>query len=134
MGVNVAVNFTGQPSEVSLPDLIKTIGTIKVGEDGALDLMGLSLPGVSLPPDLLETLKGANLSSLGIKASADSILLSANGQTLPKINLTPDGLKIVSSLASGMAGVSPDMITTGLGLFGEEGISTAIVLPGGEVR
>jgi hypothetical protein len=69
--------------------------------------------------------------NLGIAATDDSILLAVNGQAMPKISFTPDGLNTVANIASGAAGVQPEMITGGLQALANAGLSTSITLPGG---
>ncbi len=55
--------------------------------------------------------------------------MAVNGQTLPKINFTADGLNIVAGLAGSATGMKPEMITTGLNALAKDGLSTNISLP-----
>jgi len=125
LDASFTVNFNGQPAEFALPDL-----PVKVGDDGALSIAGLALPGAALPAATLAQLASAGVQDVAINAKPDGIILTINGQSMPKINFTPDGLKLIATVASTVGGISPDLVTTGLDLLGKDGINTSIALPG----
>jgi hypothetical protein len=124
--VNLTVGFNGTPVGTQLSDL-----PMAVAEDGSVSFDGIDLPGFALPADAVQQLTAAGVQNLGVAATDDSILLAVNGQPLPKISFTPGGLSTVAGLASGLAGVQPEMITGGLQALANAGMSTSITLPGG---
>jgi hypothetical protein len=124
--VNLTVGFNGTPVGTQLSNL-----PVAIAEDGSVNFDGVALPGVTLPADTVQQLAAAGVQNLGIAATDDSILLAVNGQAMPKISFTPDGLNTVANIASGAAGVQPEMITGGLQALANAGLSTSITLPGG---
>lgn len=124
--VNLTVGFNGTPVGTQLSNL-----PVAIAEDGSVNFDGVALPGVTLPADTVQQLAAAGVQNLGIAATDDSILLVVNGQAMPKISFTPDGLNTVANIASGAAGVQPEMITGGLQALANAGLSTSITLPGG---
>jgi hypothetical protein len=125
--VNLTVGFNGTPVETQLSNL-----PVAIGEDGAVNFDGVALPGVTLPAETVQQLTAAGVQNLGIAATDTGILLAVNGQPMPKISFTPEGLNTIAGIASGMAGVQPAMITGGLEALANAGLSTSITLPGGE--
>lgn len=130
MNANLNINLEGIPASATLPQL-----DVKVGENGALNVLGIDVPGATLPAETLTQLTDAGIQNVGINARSDSLTLAVNGQTLPKITFSADGLNVVSGLASGLAGLPPELVTAGLNSLGGEGIKTTLALPGstGEV-
>lgn len=124
--LDLTVGFNGTPVETNLSNI-----DVNIGEDGALAVKGIPLP-VTLPADTVSQLTSAGIGSLGVAATDDSILLAVNGQPMPKISFSPEGLNTVANLASSVAGVQPAMITGGLQALANAGLSTSITLPGGE--
>lgn len=124
LGMNFTVGFNGQPPETTLKDI-----AVKVNDAGALNVLGLDIPGASLPAETLKTLQSANIQQVALNATTDSIAVAVNGQTLPKINFTADGLNVVASLVGSATGMKPEMITTGLNVLTKDGLSTNISLP-----
>jgi hypothetical protein len=125
--LNLSVGFNGTAVETNLSDL-----PVGIADDGSITFGGMSIPGAAIPPATLEQLSAAGVQNVGIAATEGGVLLAVNGQTLPKITYTDAGLNTIANLAGGMAGVSPQMITGGLAAVTNAGLSTSIVLPGGE--
>jgi hypothetical protein len=125
LDLNLNVGFNGAPADIKLPDI-----ALKIGEGGALNAFGLDIPGVSIPTDALKPLTDAGIGSLNVKASGESIDLAVNGQQLPTINFTPAGRAALAGIASGAAGVSPDLINKGLDILASQGLAASIELPG----
>lgn len=125
--LDLTIGFNGAEVATTLSDL-----PVGVGEDGTLTFSGMPIPGAALPAATLTQLADAGIKSVGVAAADDSILLAVNGQQMPKISFSPEGLNTVANLASSVAGVQPAMITNGLQALANAGLSTSITLPGGE--
>lgn len=125
--LDLTVGFNGAPVETRLSDL-----PVGIGDDGSITFSGMAIPGAALPAETVTMLTDAGIGSLGVAATDDSILLAVNGQPLPKISFSPEGLNTVANLASSVAGVQPAMITGGLQALSNAGLSTSVTLPGGE--
>ena len=125
--LDLTVGFNGTPVETKLSEL-----PVGIGEDGTITFSGMPIPGAAIPAETLSQLTSAGIGSLGVAATDDSILLAVNGQPMPKISFSPDGLNTVANLASSVAGVQPAMITGGLQALANAGLSTSVTLPGGE--
>ncbi len=125
--LNLTVGFNGTPVETQLSQL-----PVAIADDGAINFLGITIPGATLPPETVQQLTAAGVQNIGVAATDDSILLAVNGQPLPTIGFSADGLNTVANLASSVAGVQPQMITGGLQALANAGLSTSITLPGGE--
>ena len=125
--LNLTVGFNGTPVETKLSDL-----PIGISDSGSITFGGMPIPGAAIPAATLDQLKSAGIQSIGIAATDGGILLAANGQTLPKITYTDQGLNTLANLAGAAAGVSPQMITGGLQAVTSAGLSTSVALPGGQ--
>ncbi|MFN8466828.1 MAG: hypothetical protein U0X20_14845 [Caldilineaceae bacterium] len=125
--LNLTVGFNGTPVETKLSDL-----PVGISDSGNITFGGMPIPGAAIPAATLDQLKSAGIQSVGIAATDGGILLAANGQTLPKITYTDQGLNTLANLAGAAAGVSPQMITGGLQAVTSAGLSTSIALPGGQ--
>ena len=124
---NPTVGFGGTEVPTQLSDL-----PVGIAEDGSITFSGMAIPGATIPAETLTRLTEAGIGSVGVAATDNSILLAVNGQSLPKISFSPDGLNTVANLAGSLAGVQPAMITGGLQALANAGLSTSITLPGGE--
>ena len=122
--INFTVGFNGQPPETSLKDI-----AVKVGPEGALNLLGFDVPGATLPVATVKMLQSANVQQVAIGAKPDSLALAVNGQSLPLISFSKEGLGLMANLVGAQAGLSPDLITTGLEALTKDGLSTNISLP-----
>lgn len=127
LNLNATVGFNGTPVESKLSEL-----PVGIADNGNITFAGLPIPGAAIPPATLEQLKSAGIQNVGVAATPDSILLAVNGKSLPKISFTTEGLNTVATLASGLAGVPPQMITGGLQAMSSAGLSTSIALPGAQ--
>ena len=125
--LDITVGFNGTEVPTQLSDL-----PVGIADDGAITFGGMAIPGATIPAETLTRLTDAGIGSLGVAATDDSILLAVNGQSLPKISFSADGLNTVANLAGSLAGVQPAMITGGLQALSNAGLSTSITLPGGE--
>jgi hypothetical protein len=125
--LDLKIGFNGTPVETVLSDL-----PVGIADNGAITFGGLPIPGATIPAATLEQLKTAGVQSVGVAATDGGILLAINGETLPKISYTDEGLNTIANLVGPMAGVSPQMITGGLQAVTSAGLSTSIALPGGE--
>jgi hypothetical protein len=125
--LDLKIGFNGTPVETVLSDL-----PVGIADNGAITFGGLPIPGATIPAATLEQLKTAGVQSVGVAATEGGILLAINGETLPKISYTDEGLNTIANLVGPMAGVSPQMITGGLQAVTTAGLSTSIALPGGE--
>lgn len=125
--LNLTVGFNGTPVETKLSDL-----PVGISDSGNITFGGMAIPGAAIPAATLDQLKSAGIQSIGIAATDGGILLAANGQTLPKITYTDQGLNTLANLAGAAAGVSPQMITGGLQAVTAAGLSTSVALPGGQ--
>ncbi|MBW7886063.1 MAG: hypothetical protein H3C34_26220, partial [Caldilineaceae bacterium] len=125
MDATITLDFTGQPAEFQLAEI-----PVAVTESGALTVFGLDIPGAALPADTLQLLADANIQQVWVNASKESINLAVNGQALPQINLSPAGLNVVANLVGTQAGISPQLVTTGVDALLKDGLSTTISLPG----
>ncbi|MBK8049614.1 MAG: hypothetical protein IPK16_22395 [Anaerolineales bacterium] len=131
LDATIDVNLTGQPKGGELPQL-----DVKLTDTGGVNLLGLDIPGVTLPADTIKQLEDAGIQNLALNVKGDSILANINGQALPKINLSPEGMKVLVGLASGAAaGLPAGAIEAALGSIKGDGLKLTLALPGtpGEV-
>ncbi|MEM7128589.1 MAG: hypothetical protein AAF702_19810 [Chloroflexota bacterium] len=81
--INLDVSLTGEPlAPTVLPEL-----DVMVSEDGSLSALGLPLPGAAFPPDLLAQLQDAGVGQLDVDISPTQILIAANKEKLPVIEM-----------------------------------------------
>lgn len=125
--LDITVGFNGTEVPTQLSDL-----PVGIADDGSITFSGMAIPGATIPAETLTRLTDAGIGSVGVAATENSILLAVNGQSMPKISFTADGLNTVANLASSLAGVQPAMITGGVQALSNAGLSTSITLPGGE--
>jgi hypothetical protein len=104
---------------------------VKVAANGALNVLGMDLPGAALPAATLDTLGKVAKSGVAIAASPESIAVSIDGQTLPRINIAPAGLDLVAALAAPALGLpAADAKGAVEGLLGS-GMNVSVAMPGG---
>lgn len=123
LNLDVNVSFNGEPGEakaISLP--------VAIGKDGALSLSGLPIPGAAVPASLLDQLKSASISKLGVSAKPDSLLLSVNDKPLPKLSFTTDGLKMLGAVAGASAGMNPDALVGTIQAVTKAGLDTTLAV------
>lgn len=78
------------PIDIDLSTLVQ----LKVTEDGALSIEGLST-GMAIQPEVLEILKSANIQNAKICWSKGVINGEVNGAEIPQITIYQDGLAII---------------------------------------
>ena len=125
LNLAVTADLTGEPTELQLPDL-----PVEVEEDGGLQLLGLELPGVTLPAETLQPLRDAGIGQLALDLSTESIDIAVDGQTLPRIRFGPNGLNILAGIASTQAGLPAPLLDALTGSLLQDGLSTRIALSG----
>lgn len=126
--LDVAVSFTGQPAgETQLAPV-----PVALNDDGTLTVFGTPLSSTPMvPADLLQKLQAAGVSQLDLEIGQDGIFLAADGQTLPTITWTPESMPTIASIIAPLAGVSADMVNSGLALIEETGaIKASVAMPG----
>ena len=123
--LNVALNvdLSGQPADFKLSEL-----PIKIGDSGNLEVMGIAIPGVTLPADALQPLRDLGVSQLAVDASTEAINLAVDGKPLPAIRFAPGGLATVAGIAGAQAGISGDAINALLDSVLKDGLSTVVAV------
>jgi hypothetical protein len=123
LNLDLNVNLTGQPGEFKLADL-----PVKIGEDGSLQVLGLAVPGVSLPADVLQPLRDLGAGQLAISASTDAVNIAVDGNPLPRIRFAPESMATIAGIVGKQTGLSPDLIDVGINALLKDGITTRIAL------
>jgi len=123
LNLDLNVNLTGQPGEFKLADL-----PVKIGEDGSLQVLGLAVPGVSLPVEVLQPLRDLGAGQLAISASTDAVNIAVDGNPLPRIRFAPDSMATIAGIVGTQTGLSPDLIDVGINALLKDGITTRIAL------
>lgn len=115
--VDMAVSFTGEPvGELQLGNLPVVLNT-----DGTLAAFGVPVPGVTVPADILQKLQAAGVQALNVDLGQEGLFLAANGQTLPTITWTPETLNTLANVVAPLAGLSPELISSGMNLIQQTG-------------
>ena len=124
-GLNVALNvdLTGQPTDFKLSEL-----PVKIGDSGNLEVMGIAIPGVSLPADTLQQLRDLGVSQLAVNASTEALNLAVDGKALPSIRFAPGGLATIAGIAGAQSGISGDAINALLDTVLKDGLSTVVAV------
>lgn len=129
--MDVTVNVCLKGQDCGSAQLPKELA-VKIGANGALNVLGMDLPGAALPAATLDTLGKVAKSGVAIAATPESIAVSVDGQTLPKINIAPAGLDLVAALAAPALGLpAADAKGAVEGILGA-GMNVALAMPGGE--
>ncbi|GIV68265.1 hypothetical protein [Caldilinea sp.] len=125
--LNLALNvdLTGAPTELKLPDL-----PLKVGEDGSLEVLGLSLPGLTLPADALQPLRDLGVEQLALSLSTEDAIIAVNGQTLPHIRFGPNGFNTLLGLVGGQTGLPKALLDAVAEAVLKDGVKARIALAG----
>ncbi len=123
--LNLALNvdLSGQPTDFNLSEL-----PVKIGDNGSLEVMGIAIPGVTLPADALQPLRDLGVSQLAVDASTEAINLAVDGKPLPAIRFAPGGLATVAGIAGAQAGISGDAINALLDTVLKDGLSTVVAV------
>lgn len=128
MQVNAVVSFTGEPAvETNLGSI-----ALRVDQSGALQsVAGVQLPNApaALPADVVQKLQAANVQQLGVNIQPNSIAVTSNGQSLPTLSWTPEGMATIAQIAGPMAGFNPALIDQGLEMVGNTGLDVKLELP-----
>jgi len=125
MNLGFNVDFTGAPVDFTLPDL-----SLKVGEDGALQLLGLSVPGLALPAETLQPLRDLGVEQLALGISTEEVNIAVDGQPLPRIRFGPNGLNTLLGVVGPQTGLPAPVLTTLTDALLKDGINTRIALAG----
>lgn len=126
MNLGLNVDLSGQPVDLKLSDL-----PVKLGDDGSLQVMGLAIPGVTLPMETLQPLRDLGVSQLALNASTEAINIAVDGKTLPRIRFAPDSMATVAGIVGSQTGLPPALLDAGLNtLLKDGGITTRIALSG----
>ncbi len=126
--VTVAVSFTGEPiGETDLGKLVLT-----VTPDGSIQALGMNVAEAALDAPTLESLQQANVQQLDVSMDADGLFLAANGQLLPSVTWTDESLTTLAGIVAPMAGVSQELVDSGLSLVRSTGLEASILLPAAE--
>jgi hypothetical protein len=123
MNLGLNVDLTGQPLDFKLSDL-----PVKLGEDGSVQVLGLAIPGVSLPAETLQPLRDLGIGQLAVAASTDAINIAVDGQALPRIRFTPESLPVIAGIVGAQTGLPAELIDTGINTLLKDGITTRIAL------
>lgn len=122
--LDVAVSFTGEPAGGIALGAIPVV----INADGTLSAFGLPLgANPMVPADVVQKLQQANVQTLNVEVGQDGLFLAANGQTLPTITWTPETMNTLAGIVAPLAGISPDMINSGMSLIKETGAIKASV-------
>ncbi|HAJ35941.1 MAG TPA: hypothetical protein DCL15_09630 [Chloroflexi bacterium] len=125
MNLGLNVDLSGQPVDLKLSDL-----PVKLGDDGSLQVLGLAIPGVTLPMEALQPLRDLGVAQLAINASTEAINIAVDGNALPRIRFAPDGLATIAGIAGAQSGLPPALLDAGLNTLLKDGITTRIALSG----
>ena len=126
--VTVAVSFTGEP--IGETDLGKL--QVTVTPEGDIQAMGMTVAESAVDAQMLESLQQANVQQLDVSMDADGLFLAANGQLLPSITWTDESLTTLAGIVAPLAGVSQELVDTGLGLVRSTGVDVSVQLPAAE--
>jgi len=124
--VETVISLTGEPAAAT--ELAKI--PVEVNDDGTLNVFGL--PAGSEPvidPETLAKLQDANIQHLDLNIDENGIEVAANGQKLPTIGWNDESLRTLADIIGPMAGMSPDLIETVLGMVRNTGIQASVALP-----
>jgi hypothetical protein len=126
MNLGLNVDLSGQPVDLKLSDL-----PVKLGDDGSLQVLGLAIPGVTLPMETLRPLRDLGVSQLALNASTEAINIAVDGKALPRIRFAPDSMATVAGIVGSQTGLPPALLDAGLNtLLKDGGITTRIALSG----
>ena len=126
MNLGLNVDLSGQPVDLKLSDL-----PVKLGDDGSLQVLGLAIPGVTLPMETLQPLRDLGVSQLALNASTEAINIAVDGKALPRIRFAPDSMATVAGIVGSQTGLPPALLDAGLNtLLKDGGITTRIALSG----
>lgn len=125
MNLGLNVDLSGQPVDLKLADL-----PVKIGDDGSLELLGLALPGVTLPTEALQPLRDLGVSQLALNASTEAINIAVDGQALPRIRFAPGSMPVIAGIVGAQTGLPANLIDAGVNTLLKDGITTRIALSG----
>jgi hypothetical protein len=125
MNLGLNVDLSGQPVDLKLSDL-----PIKLGDDGSLQVLGLAIPGVSIPTETLQPLRDLGVGQLAVNASTEAINIAVDGRALPRIRFAPGSMATVAGIAGAQSGLSPALLDAGINTLLKDGITTRIALSG----
>lgn len=123
--LNVVASLNGTPAGQT------ALGTVKLtlDEQGRLGAYGFPLTGSLVAPAVIQQLQAANLQQVDAKVDGESIMLSANGKTLPTVAWNNDTLPVLSQVVGGVTGLRPTLVSTIVDLLQGTGVSAQLNLP-----
>ncbi len=125
MNLGLNVDLSGQPVDLKLSDL-----PVKLGDDGSLQVLGLAIPGVTLPTEALQPLRDLGVGQLAINASTEAINIAVDGKALPRIRFAPGSMATIAGIAGAQSGLPPALLDAGMNALLKDGITTRIALSG----
>jgi hypothetical protein len=124
--VETVISLTGEPAvETELAKI-----PVVINDDGTLSVFGLPAGADTvIDPETLTKLQDANIQHLDLNIDEDGIAVATNGQKLPTIGWNDESLQTLADIIGPMAGMSPDLIETVLGMVRNTGIQASVALP-----
>ena len=93
-------------------------------------MLGLSVPGLTLPAETLKPLRDLGIEHLALSLSTEDVIIAIDGQTLPRIRFGPNGLNTLLGALGPQTGLPAPVLTTLTDALLKDGISTRIALSG----
>jgi len=124
--VNTVVSLTGEPLvETELAKI-----PVEINDDGTLNVFGLPVTSEPvLDPEILAQLQDANIQQLDVDINEEGLSLAANGKALPSIGWDEESMTTLAGIVGPLAGISPELIDTGLSMVSNTGIQASVALP-----
>lgn len=125
MNLGLNVDLSGQPVDLKLSDL-----PVKLGDDGSVQVLGMAIPGVSIPAETLQPLRDLGVAQLAVNASTEAINIAVDGKALPRIRFAPDSMATVAGIVGSQTGLPPALLDAGINTLLKDGVTTRIALSG----
>jgi len=123
--LNVLASLTGEPAGQTALSNVK----LTLDEQGTLGAYGFPIVNL-VPPATVQQLQAANLQQIDAKIEGgDTLMLAANGKTIPSIAWNNDTLPVLSQLVGGFTGLQPTFLSTLINVLKDTGVNASINLP-----